>query len=154
MSAKKPRNPISSQSDEWGRTFVKHLQLNLINSSQSLPPDASTPDFRVAAIRAMILTLYDSGMTHESVMAAIGQVLIEQGAAGNSVQWTDEMNHRRFELIDNGIQGTLTSTEEIELAGLTKIMRDQLDSDANLPLEGVKALHRRLRSLIDKDQPH
>ncbi len=54
------------------------------------------------------------------------------------------MNKRRFELIDGDIQGTLSRAEQIELAGLTQLMREHVDSEVNLPLEGARKLHRLL----------
>jgi hypothetical protein len=58
--------------------------------------------------------------------------------------WNDELNAKRFELIDKGIQGSLTPAETIELAGLTRSMRDHVESDVNLPMTGARALHRKL----------
>jgi len=56
--------------------------------------------------------------------------------------WTAELNRRRFELIDRDIQGTLTPAEHFELAGLTKLMREQVESEENLPMDGARALHK------------
>jgi hypothetical protein len=110
------------------------------------------PDYQDATIRAMIQTLLDSGMTTESVVEAVGRVLIERSPA--SVEWNSKLNQRRFALIDKEIQGTLTPAEKIELAGLTKIMREQLESEASLPMEGATALHRKLLELDVTDKPH
>lgn len=60
------------------------------------------------------------------------------------VEWNASLNQRRFELIDKEIRGTLSPAEQIELAGLTRIMREQLETEDNLPLEGAKALLRKL----------
>jgi hypothetical protein len=64
--------------------------------------------------------------------------------------WNSALNKRRFELIDMGIQGTLGPAERAELEGLTKIMREQLESELNLPMEGARALHRKLLELATK----
>ncbi len=61
----------------------------------------------------------------------------------------DPLNQRRFELIDREIQETLAPAERVELTGLTRIMREQLESEANLPMEGAKALHRKLLELAE-----
>ena len=51
------------------------------------------------------------------------------------------------------IQETLGPAERIELAGLTGIMREHLESEANVPMEGAKALHRKLLELAAEDEP-
>lgn len=51
------------------------------------------------------------------------------------------------------IQEALSPAEKIELAGLTGIMREHLDSEANVPMEGAKALHRKLLELAAEDEP-
>ena len=142
---------ISEHASEWIRLFIKHFELNLLDTSCSLPSDASDIDYRVAAIRAMFETILDSGMDRELLAASVGRILIEKRPS--SVAWNSELNQRRFELIDKEIQGTLTPAERVELAGLTEIMREQLDSEANLPMEGAKALHRKLLGLAAKDKP-
>ena len=60
------------------------------------------------------------------------------------LEWTTELNQRPFELIDRQIQGTLTPEESIELAGLTQLMRDHVDAEAQFPIQGARELHRRL----------
>lgn len=124
---------ISEHASEWIRLFIKHFELNLLDNSRSLPSDASDLDYRVAAIRAMFETILDSGMDRELFAASVGRILIEKRPG--SVAWNSELNQRRFELIDKEIQGTLAPAERVELAGLTDIMREQLDSEANLPME-------------------
>ncbi len=79
MAETKPRKPeaapgggsISKHSSEWIRLFIKHLELNLLDSSRSLPPDASDLDHWVAAIRAMFETYLDSGMDQGLFVASI-----------------------------------------------------------------------------------
>ena len=141
-SAKSHRDSISEHANAWIQQFLKELEDNFLGASHSLPPDARVPDYQVATIRAMFQTLLDSGMDTESVVEAIGQVFVERRPG--PTQWNSELNRRRFELIDREIQETLTPAERIELAGLTAIMREELDSEANLPMEGAKTLHRKL----------
>ena len=57
------------------------------------------------------------------------------------------MNQRRFALIDKEIQGSLTPAESVELAGLKSIVRDHVDAEANLSIDGARALHRKLLQL-------
>ena len=159
MASTKPResesvsrgDSISEHASDWIRLFIKHFELNLLDTSRSLSPDASDLDCWVAAIRAMLETFLDSGMDTELFAETVGQVSIE-GRSG-STEWNSELNQRRFELIDKEIQETLTPAERVELAGMTKIMREQLESEANLPMEGAKALHRKLLGLGVKEKP-
>ena len=154
MATKKPqreseiesrRASISENASDWMQQFVKFFELNFFDASRSLPPEAHSHDYQDAAIRAIFQTLLDSGMSAESVIETVAQVAIERRPGG--IKWSSELNRRRFELIDKEIQQTLTPAERIELAGLTRVMREQLESEANLPLEGGKALHRKLLEL-------
>jgi hypothetical protein len=145
------RKSISESASEWIGLCIKHFELNLLDTSRSLPPDASDLDYWVAAIRAMLDAFLDSGMDTELFAETVGRVLIEERPG--SIEWDSELNQRRFELIDKEIQETLTPAERVELAGLTGIMREQLESESNLPMEGAKALHRNLMGLAGKDQP-
>ena len=59
-----------------------------------------------------------------------------------ALQWTAELNKRRFELIDGHIQGTLTPAEQQELEELTRLMRAQVETEAPLSFEGARKLLR------------
>jgi hypothetical protein len=63
--------------------------------------------------------------------------------------WTRERNDRRVALIDKFIQGELTPEESVELEQLTEYMRTHFDTEAAVPLEGAKRLHRRLLQRIE-----
>jgi hypothetical protein len=142
---------LSEHTTDWINLFIKHFELNLLDASHSLPPDASESDYRFAAIRAMFETVLDSGVDGEVLAETVGKVLIEERQG--SIEWNSDLNQRRFELIDKAIQESLTPSESIELAGLTRTMREHLESEANLPMEGAKALHRKLRELAAEDNP-
>jgi hypothetical protein len=58
-----------------------------------------------------------------------------------------ELNKRRFELIDREIQGTISDSEKLELLQLTQLLRERIDADANLPLQGARTLHSYLPGL-------
>ena len=158
MGSKKPpeteleshRAASSEHASDWIRRFVQQLELNFIDTSLSLPSDARMLEYQLATIRAVFHTLLDSGMDLESIAETVGRVLIEKHLG--SIEWNSELNQRRFELIDKEIQETLTPAERVELAGLTEIMREQLESEANLPMEGARALHRKLLELATKDK--
>jgi hypothetical protein len=159
MASRKPRKSesvshrgsISDHASDWIRRFSKELEDNFIDAAVSVPADAAAREYQHATIRAVFSVLLDSGMDTESFAEMVGRVLIEKRTA--SVEWTAEFNQRRFELIDKEIQETLTPAERIELAGLTGIMRERLELEADLPMEGAKALHRKLLALAAEGKP-
>ncbi len=136
---------ISADTDLWIRQFIKHFELHVLDASRDLPPDAGVCESQVATARAIVATFLDSGMEFESVVELLGRVAVEWRSV--EAAWSDALNQRRFALIDREIEGSLTPAESIELAGLTRIMRDHVESEANLPIEGVRALHRKLLQL-------
>lgn len=142
-----PASPgaISADTDLWIRQFIKQFELHVLDTSHELMPDASVSQSQVTTARAILATYLDSGMELESVMELFGRVALERRAVGAS--WSDALNQRRFALIDKEIQGLLTPAESVELAGLTRIMRDHVDSEANLPMDGARTLHRKLLHL-------
>lgn len=135
---------LSEAANDWFRQFLKHLELFMVETGQGLPPDAETAACRLAAMRAVKLTLLDSGMSGEEILNLFGRVALEDTNAPAKLGWNAELNKRRFELIDGDIQGTLSRAEQIELAGLTQLMREHVDSEVNLPLDGARKLHRLL----------
>jgi hypothetical protein len=62
----------------------------------------------------------------------------------NPVAWTDELNARRCQLIDQKLQRALSDAEAAELESLQMAMRLHLNRIAPLPLEGAKQLHSEL----------
>lgn len=138
---------LPEAASDWFRQFLKHLELFMVETGQRLGPDSGSADHQLAAMRAVRLTLLDSGMDDEKLRNLFGRVAIEDLGTSQSLQWNAELNKRRFELIDGDIQGTLSPAEQIELAGLTQLMRDHVDSEANLPFEGARKLHRLLTNM-------
>ena len=145
------RDSISEHANDWLRRFVEQFELNFADTSRSLPSDARVLEYQVTTIWGMYRTLLDSGMDTDLFAETVGRVLIEERPG--SIEWNSELNQRRFELIDKEIQETLTPAERVELAGLTRMMREQLESEANLPTEGAQALHRKLLEMAVKDKP-
>jgi len=136
---------ISQAADDWIRQFIKHLELNFHDASRNLPPHTSFSELQAATARAMVATFIDSGMEFQSTLELLGQVALEGRSTG--AVWTDALNERRFALIDKEIQGALTTAERIELAGLTRIMREHVESETNLPMKGARAMHQRLMQM-------
>lgn len=141
-------HPVLTDADPWIRQFVKHFELHALAASRELALDASVSELQAAMARAILATYLDSGLDFESAVELLGQVAIEMPSA--AVAWSDELNQRRFALIDKEIQGSLTAAEKIELAGLTRVMRKQIESEINLPMNGARELHRRLMQLPSK----
>ncbi|MCA9188310.1 MAG: hypothetical protein R3E01_23345 [Pirellulaceae bacterium] len=153
MVIKKQPDPntgtLPEGANDWFRQFLKHLEIFMAQTAQGLPSDASTPDYRLAAMRAVRLTLLesDTSLDDDQIIRLFGRVALEHADESKMPEWSAELNKRRFELIDGDIQGTLSREERLELAGLTQIMREHVDSEANLPFEGAKKLHRYLTDL-------
>ena len=135
---------VPSAALDWFHQFQKHLEMYFIDSSRQLTRDSTECEYQLAVMRAVKLTLSDSGLDDASILALLGQVAGETTKPIKGMGWTADLNQRRFELIDRDIQGTLTPIEQLELVRLTQQMRDQIDSEINLPLEGAKTLHRLL----------
>jgi hypothetical protein len=158
VPTKKPPEPeppesqeaISADADEWIRQFIKHFELHILDASRDMPPDASVSESQVATARAILATYVDSGMEFESAVELLGQVAVERQSV--NVAWSDALNQRRFALIDKEIQGSLSAPESIELAGLTRIMRNHVESETNLPMKGARVLHRKLLQLKSKGE--
>jgi hypothetical protein len=138
---------LCEAANDWFRQFLKHLEIYMADTGQALRPDSELAEFRLAAMRAVKLTLRDSGVDEDEIVNLFGRIAIEEKTAGEELAWNAEQNKRRFELIDGDIQGTLSRTDQIELAGLTSLMRKHVDSEVNLPFEGARKLHRHLAEL-------
>jgi hypothetical protein len=136
---------ISAAADDWIRQFIKVFELHVLDASRALPPGSSVSDSQAATARAILATYLDSGMEFESVVELLGQVAL--GWRSGIIVWSEALNQRRFELIDKEIQGSLTPAESIELAGLTRSLRDHVESETNLPMKGARALHQKLLQL-------
>lgn len=138
---------LCESANDWFRLFLKHLEVYMTETGQSLGPDSDSTELRLAAMRAVTLTLRDSGADEDEIVNLFGRVAIEEKNAAHEPVWNPQLNKRRFELIDGEIQGMLSHVEQFELASLTQLMRQQVDSEVNLPFEGARKLHRRLAEL-------
>src|SRR3954447_7791592 len=100
------RKAISADIDLWIQQFIKHLELQVLDASRDLSPVPNASELQQATARAILETFLDSGLDYESVLDLLGRVAVER-RSGAAV-WTDELNQRRFDLIDKEIQGPLT----------------------------------------------
>lgn len=148
MAAKKQPESETRQIPEaangWFGLFLKHVEIFMVETGQGFASEADEKVFHLAAVRAVKLALLESGLPSEEILALFGRVALEENQMPSDLKWTDELNKRRFELIDGDIQGKLDAAEQAELAGLTQLLREQVDSEVNLPLEGARKLHRLL----------
>ncbi|QDV67406.1 hypothetical protein Poly24_11010 [Rosistilla carotiformis] len=151
MAVKKQPDPpgetLQEGANDWFRIFLKHLEINFVETGGALSADSTSTDYSIAAVQAVKLTLLDSGLNDEQILSIFGRAALESLKIPEKSRWTTELNKRRFELIDADIQGTLSHSEQLELAGLTQLMRQHIDSEMNLPLAGAKKLHRYLTEL-------
>lgn len=141
---------LPSDFDMWLKEFLFDFELRLVAASNHLTAFPSTAERQAAAARAIVETFVSSGTDIESVMELFGQIAINQSPRGDA--WTDALNRRRFALIDKEIQGTLTPAETMELAGLTRLLRDHVESEIHLPMAGARALHEKLLQLKSTGQ--
>lgn len=138
---------LSETANDWFRVFLKHLEIYMAETGKALRPDADSAELRLAAMRAVKLTLQDSGVKEDEIVNLFARIVIEEKSAIENPVWNAELNKRRFELIDGDIQGTLSQAEQIELDGLTHLMREHVDCEVNLAFEGARKLHRHLAEL-------
>lgn len=135
---------LSEGANEWFRQFLKHLEMFMVETGSELASDAETQEYSLAAMRAVKFTLLDAGLDDGQILDLFGRLALES-VITSDLEWTAERNKRRFELIDADIQGMLSRDEQVELAGLTHLMREHVSTE--LPLDGAKKLHRRLTDL-------
>lgn len=156
----KPAEDISAQADDWIRQFIRHLESNCIDMSRHLSGNAKDAacqsrelfeELQRATVRAVVATIVDSGIDLETALEELAHAALKQRSPLSG--WNDAMNARRFVLIDKEIQGTISLDESVELAGLTRIMREHVESERNLPLEGARALHEKLLKLESPGEP-
>lgn len=137
---------LSEAADDWFRSFLKHVELHLADTARDLPAAATSTDFGIATIHAVLRTLLDAGVPRDQALTLFGTVWLESGNMPLTTEWTAELNKRRFALIDREIQETITPSEHIELAGLTELMRQSADAEENVPFEGARKLHHLLQN--------
>ncbi len=128
----------------WFRRFLVELNDCLLTEGEKLDDDSEPASYRRSAIRAVVLTLMESGADLEPLRAEFASVLFSAVATNGRPEWTDEMNQRRFDLIDREIQGLLSPVEQMELEALTQALRCHVESENLMPFSGAQALHRRL----------
>jgi hypothetical protein len=138
---------LCESANDWFRQFLKHLEIYMAETGRGLRPDSEAAEFCLAAMRAVKLTLQDSGVDEDEIVSLFGRIVIVEKSESEKPVWNAKLNKRRFELIDGDIQGTLSRAEQIELAGLTHLMREYVDSEVSLPFEGARKLHRHLAKL-------
>lgn len=142
---------LSSEVEDWGRQFVKHLELEFADLASELPTDASTNDYRRLMMIAVIKVIGESGASPEEIAYLLKEGSSRLFPAHRDIVWTSDDNARRLLLVDKKIQQTMTREETIELMQLTRQLRVYCDREEMTPLEGAKRLHRRLLDSGDSE---
>lgn len=145
----KPRS-VDPNAEFWLLKFVPAFQRTFLDDSTELPQPGTISDLHDLSIRAVLSTLADSGMTPGAIIESVGRALNDLSPAQPA--WNSTMNKRRFSLIDKHIQQSISLDEQLELAQLTAAMRQHVDSEANLAMQGARALHNKLLAADGKDQ--
>jgi hypothetical protein len=106
-------------------------------------------DAQPEVVRQFVLALSASqeAVVLESAGRAVACVVPpprEDDAGPRDVEWTDEKNRRRCELIDRKYDHGLSPPEEAELALLQDAMYRAVDRVAPLPLDEARRLHQEL----------
>lgn len=143
---------VASDASDWLLKFVAVFERSFLYESSELQEVQGIADLQTATVRAMVHTLIESGMSSESLVERVEQTIIELDSG--DLKWSSKLNNRRLALIDKLIQESITQAEKLELAGLTATMRKHTDSEQNLPMEGARAIHKRLLDAESKDQKH
>lgn len=143
---------VDPNAEFWLLKFVPAFQRTFLDESAELPQPGTISDLHSLTIRAVLRTLVDSGMTPETIIESVGRALNDLSSA--QPVWNSRMNKRRLSLIDKQIQQSILLDEQLELARLTAAMRQHVDSEANLPMQGARAIHDKLLAADGKDQGH
>jgi hypothetical protein len=120
--------PVDIDARFWSLQWIPVFEQALLAESTHLRKPTEISDLYRLTIRAMLSTLIDSGMSAESFVDLVGQTLS-----------------------DKQIQQSISLAEQLELARLTAQMRAQVDTEVNLPLQGARAIHKRLLATERKD---
>lgn len=154
MKAKQPkkRKPKNGQLGSipfdaavWLKNFVVDIEENFEASVSLMSTVADTKQLQELAAQAAVHSLVNSGMDMDSLHELLNDAMKSQQSV--SIEWDDHHNQRRIELIDKDIQGLLTQPESVELARLTKSMREYLQVHHPLEMEGTRKLHQKLITL-------
>ena len=140
---------LPSDALDWSIQFEKHYREAFQFACAKLSNNSSTEEFQKAAAQAFVSTLRESGIKDTKLVEFIGQAIWIPAQV--NLDWTDEKNNRRTELIDKMFQHTISLEERFELGALTRTMRTAFDTEENIPLSGAKKLYSELLEMDDDD---
>ena len=143
---------VSSDAVSWGSKFIAVLEMEFADIASELALGAAEDDFRRAMVTAVVNVLRETGAKSTEMSSMLDEAASRLLPEHASVEWTDETNARRLELIDKLIQQQLSPDEAIELERLTESMRAHCDTEEAVPLEGARRLHRQLLKIDDSEQ--
>lgn len=141
-------SPDASQLDQnyhWFQNgFLKQLEIHVANLGPTLDDDSSDVNRSMTAVKAVKMTLQDLGLEDEQIQQLFDEVAYDDFPIPIPSEWTEDLNKRRFELIDLEIQGELNLEQKIDLARLTRLMRQHFDTEELLGLDQIRKEHARL----------
>lgn len=142
-------NPRWLDAADWVAQFSKLLELEFNSVPQEVAGEAMDDTYRQSITRAFLNVLADSGASTEEISGLIQNAL--RSTHPQEVEWTDEKNVRRVELIDKKIQGDIAPEERMELARLQQEASTYLNRQSPLPIEAARRMH---KELLEKKRQH
>ena len=139
----------SSDAADWLNTFKKHFLIAFQDAASSFADGAGEEDLQRTAVSAMISTLRDSGLSHDQMLLFLGEAFEKPNTV--PVEWTSVLNQRRIDLIDRGIEKSISLDEKFELARLTAALRASVSTEELFPMEGARDLHAKLKAMKQKE---
>lgn len=143
------RKTIPSNAEEWGSLFVRHLEIEFADRIVGQRDRANGLATQNAMMSAIAETLRESGTSVAAIQQLIDSLkVLTTSGTPPAVDWNDEKNARRLELIDRLIQKIISPEETLELERLTAELRRIYDREEFIPLEGARRLLDRLKASI------
>ena len=105
---------LPDSANDWFRQFLKHLEMHMVDTGQGLAENAKPSEYGLATMRAIKLTLLDSGLDDDQILALFGRVALEPAA------WT-ELTHLMREHVSS----------DLPLEGAKKLHRRLTDLDSD-----------------------
>jgi len=140
---------VRSNAEDWGSLFVRHLEIEFADRIAGLRDQANDLASQKAMMSAIAETCRESGASAAAIQQLIDSLrVLITSAPPSAIDWNDEKNARRLELIDRSIQKVTTPEETLELERLTAELRAVYDCEEYIPLEGARRLLERLKGSI------
>ncbi|OYP29971.1 hypothetical protein [Rhodopirellula sp. MGV] len=83
---------IDENADSWFRQFLSCLEAHLVETGRGLNADSNQLEYGIAAMRAVAMTLHESGLGDEHVRLVVENVLSLTLQKPGSTEWTETLN--------------------------------------------------------------